>query len=67
MLVGEKVPSEPPTAAGQIVLSPTNQQKREKIRKIVYFGVRRTMRKGSLNVVYCPVFSIHDMPVWKKS
>lgn len=53
MLVGEKVPSEPPTAAGQIVLSPTNQQKREKIRKIVYFGVRRTMRKGSVNVVCC--------------
>lgn len=30
MLVGEKVPPEPPTAAGQIVLSPTKQQKRER-------------------------------------
>lgn len=45
---------------------PQNKQKREKIRKPVYFGVRRTMRKERVNVVYCPVFSIHDMLVWKK-
>lgn len=24
------------------------------------------MRKERVNVVYCPVFSIHDMLVWKK-
>lgn len=63
MLVGERVSPGPLTAAEPIVLSPTKQT--EKIRKPVYFGVRRTMRKGRVNVLYCPVFSIHDTPAWK--
>lgn len=37
MLVGEKVPSEPPTAAGQILLGPTKQTEEREIKKNCFF------------------------------
>lgn len=65
--VGGRFPSEPPIAAGQILLGPPKQTEERKIRKNLFiWGKEGHCRKGRAEVVYCPVSSLHDVLVWKK-